>query len=86
MTAVTKDSHDTGKETLHGTGLILSFYLLFVCTSPIRHLFNTRLVLRQQSAGSWTFSSVMADSSKTEKVQLHAPDLAELRGGKNVQH
>lgn len=82
--AITKDSH-RGKETRGDTGLILSFYLLFVGTSPIRHLFNPRLVLRHQSAGSWTISSVMADTSKTEKVPLHAPDLAELRGGKNVQ-
>lgn len=28
-------------------------------------------------------SAVMADISKTEKVQLHAPALEELRGGKD---
>lgn len=28
-------------------------------------------------------ATVMADISKTEKVQLHAPDLEELRGGKD---
>lgn len=29
-------------------------------------------------------STVMAEISRTEKVQLHAPDLEELRGGKDI--
>lgn len=63
------DRETTGREQ---NGLVitlwLDFYLGFSCTT------NSTFV---------TPAGVMADMSQTEKVQLHAPHLEELRGGKD---
>lgn len=52
--------------------LWLDFYLGFSCLA--------------NSVSTFTTAPGMAEMSKTEKVQLHAPDLDELRSGKDSNH
>lgn len=72
------------EETLPGRFIILFLFTLCLKFNPgpVRFFLSTFpaplncIPARSLSGGS------MADTSKTEKVQLHAPDLEELRGGK----
>lgn len=67
------------EETLPGRVIILFLFTLCLKLTLVLSAFPAPLnciPARSLSGGS------MADTSKTEKVQLHAPDLEELRGGK----